>query len=297
MITFRQHVVTIISVFVALAVGVVLGGGPLAEVADTVDRAPQRPATSDKAAGAFSDAFVEESATTLVKDRLDERAVAVVAFPGADEDELTALGELVDQAGGSVSGTYRLGTTLTDPAQKALVDTLGSQLLSQQEEGRVDTAAPTYVRMGQLLGTAVAYPEGEGDETEVTADGRSIQQAMVGADLMADPGEVGDRAPLVLVVLGHGPAADGGDAITQGLVEGLLATSVGTVVAGSMVDGRDDGQLTTLRAAESLADAATVDGVDTPAGRTATVLALSRALSETGGSFGASGSDGTAPLG
>lgn len=296
MISFRQHVLTIIAVFVALGVGVVLGGGPLADVAEKVDRGPARPSAVDKQATAFADAFVEETTPGLVKGRLSSRRVAVVAFPGADEEQVTALGDLVGEAGGTVSGTYRLGETLTDPAQKPLVDTLGSQLLSQQEEGAVDSAAPTYVRMGQLLGSSVAYADAEGD-TDFTSDSKSVQQAMVGADLLADPGEVDAKAPLVLVVLGDQPAAEGGDAIAQGLVEGLLATSVGTVVVGSLADGRDDGQLTTLRSAEALADAATVDGVDTPAGRTAAVLALARALEEPGGSFGASGSDGTAPLG
>ena len=42
---------------------------------------------------------------------------------------------------------------------------------------------------------------------------------------------------------------------------------------------------------------ATVDGVDTSAGRVTSVLALARALTTPGGSFGVSGADGPVPLG
>jgi hypothetical protein len=297
-ITFRQHVVTIISVFVALAVGVVLGAGPLSDVADKVESGPAAAETDrDEDAVAFSDTFVEESGDSLVAGRLDGRGVAVVVMPGADEDVVSDLGELVARAGGDVAGTYRVSDVLTDPAQKPLVDTLGSQLLSQQAEGAADSASPTYVRIGQLLGSAIAHAAGEGSEAGPTPQGRAVVQAMVGAELLADPGELGQRAPLVLVVLGDEPEPEGGgDAITAGVVEGLLTRSVGAVVVGAVDDG-GEGQLGRLRATGSVADVATVDGIDVPAGRVAAVLTLAYAAANDGGSFGASGSDGAAPLG
>ena len=45
------------------------------------------------------------------------------------------------------------------------------------------------------------------------------------------------------------------------------------------------------------AEVATVDGIDTSAGRTAAVLTLARALGTKGGAFGASGADGPVPVG
>ena len=57
------------------------------------------------------------------------------------------------------------------------------------------------------------------------------------------------------------------------------------------------GQLGRFRADPAAATVASVDGIDTAAGRVTAVLALARSLSTPGGSFGASGSDGPVPLG
>lgn len=296
MISFRQHVLTVVALFLALAVGVVLGGGPLSEVGD--DTTPTAADTgtrgSDDPAAAYTEQFAAAVSPGLVAGRLADRQVAVVTMPGADETLVTALTEQVVAAGGSVTGRYRLTEEMVDPSQKSLVDTLGSQLMTQQPEGAVDPASSTYDRMGELLGLAVAATEAEG--AGLTGKTRAVAEAVAGAELMEPVDGVERRAPLVLVVLGDEPAAEGGDTILAGLVSGLAREAVGVVVAGTVADG-GDGQLGTLRADAAASQVATVDGIDSPAGRTATVLALARALTVKGGAFGASGSDGPAPVG
>ena len=298
MITFRHHVVTIISVFVALAVGVVLGGGPLSEVGEPDSHEPETPFVTNVEALDFAERFANESAPRTVQGVIEDQGVAIVVMPGADDDSVAALADLVGKANGVVTGTYRLTPAFAQVGQKSLVDTLGAQLLTQQEEGTVDSSASTYVRIGQLLGRAVAAPTARRvlDElppfegaTEATVE------AIVGAELLEDPGAVKSRASLVLVVLGDAPTEDGAGAITAGLVEGLEATALGLVVAGSSDDGRQ-GQLADLRGEAALAGVATVDGVELAAGRIASVLALAYARSHDGGSFGASGADGTVPV-
>ena len=75
-------------------------------------------------------------AAPVLSGRLADRSVAVVTVPGADEQVVTALSEQVAAAGGTVAARYDLTADLVDPTQKSLVDTLGSQLLTQQAEGR-----------------------------------------------------------------------------------------------------------------------------------------------------------------
>ncbi len=294
MITFRHHVVTIIAVFVALAAGVALGGGPLSELGrpDAADDRADTTQTAAQTTSGFDEAFIAAVGPGLVSGRLSEQKVALVTMPGADETVVTALTEQVAAAGGALTGTYRLAADMTQPSQKSLVDTLGSQVMAQQQEA-ADPEASTYVRMGQLLAYAAASPDGA---SPVNGKARGVREAVVGAGLLDEPGQVEERAPLVLVVLGSQPAADGGDAILAGIVEGLASRAQGTVVVGSTEDGAD-GQLTALRASAGVALAATVDGTDRPAGRTAAVLALARSISTDGGSFGASGADGPVPLG
>ena len=88
-------------------------------------------------------------------------------------------------AGGTVSARYDLSADIVDPGQKSLVDTLGSQLLTQQAEGDVAAEASTYDRIGQLLGLAVATKEADGQD--VNGKARAIVDAVSGAGLMAKP--------------------------------------------------------------------------------------------------------------
>lgn len=299
MISLRHHVLTIVAVFLALAAGIVLGGGPLSDVGPAVtaagavgDRADAP--TAGNAEGDYTESFVSALAAPVLGGRLADRGVAIVTVPGADEQVVTALSGQVEAAGGTVTARYDLAADLVDPAQKSLVDTLGSQLLTQQAEGVVAAEASTYDRIGQLIGFAVASKVAEGED--LTRRSRAVADAVSGAGLMKKPGEVSRRAPLVLLVLGTDADNEGSDAILAGLAEGLAAQSVGVVVAGTLIDGAS-GQLARLRTDPAAASIASLDGVDSVAGQVATIMLLQRSLTTPGGSFGASGADGAVPLG
>lgn len=295
MISFRTHVVTLVTVLFALAIGVVLGGGPLSEVGrGALTSAPTQAAARDDARVAtYADTFAAASAPTLYGDGLDGRAVALVRLPGADDRVVTALTDQVETAGGAVSATYAVEPALLDAADKSLVDTLGTQLLEQLEAGAVDEAAPTYERIGQLLGLAIASGAPAGGAPD--QDALAVRQSLTGAELVTQPQGAGGedaeprRAPLVLVVLGD----DADDTILSGVLAGLAQQAVGVVTAGE-TGARD---LPALRTAPVAGDVTTVDGIDTALGRVTTVLALIRALKTPGGAFGAAGSDGAVPLG
>jgi hypothetical protein len=291
--TFRQHLTTLVAVFVALAVGIVLGGGLLSDVTSAAPERVDARAETTAPQAAYTDSFAAAVAPGLVAGRLTDRSVALVTVPGADEQVVTSLSERVTAAGGTVSGRYDLTATMVGPDQKTLVDTLGSQLMTQQGDA-VEPGATTYDRIGQLLGLAVATTSPEGDATN--GKGRAVLESLTGADLLTAPAEVERRAPLVLLVLGDEPAAEGGDAILAGLVTGLSRAAAGVVVAGDTADG-GEGQLGRLRAEPVSAEVATVDGVETTAGQVTSVLALARAVETDGGAFGASGADGPVPLG
>ena len=297
MITLRHHVLTIVAVFLALAAGIVLGGGPLSDVGPSAaapgEEQDAAPAEAQAAAG-YTDAFLSALGPAMVSGRLAERSVALVTVPGADEQLVTALSGAIAEAGGTVSARYSLGDDLVDPGQKSLVDTLGSQLLTQQGGDDVAADASTYDRIGQLIGLAVATKEAEGQD--VTGKSRAVLDAVTGAGLMEQPEEPERRAPLVLLVLGADATDEGADAVLAGIAAGLAAQATGVVVAGTLADG-GSGQLGRLRADPAAAVVASVDGIDTPAGRVATILALQRSLTTPGGAFGASGADGAVPVG
>jgi hypothetical protein len=296
-ITLRHHLLTIVAVFLALAAGIVLGGGPLSDVGPTVAASSPDDAAAGGDGGAqadYTEAFVSTLAPPVLSGRLADRSVAVVTVPGADEQLVTSLAQQVDAAGGSVAARYDLSADLVDPSQKSLVDTLGSQLLTQQAKDDVAPDASTYDRIGQLLGLAIASKDPAGQD--VTGKARAVLDAIRGAGLMGKAGDTEQRAPLVLLVLGDDQDDDGADAVLAGLVEGLSAQAVGVVAVGVTADG-EGGQLGRLRADPAAARIATVDGIDTAAGRVTAVMALQRSLTTQGGAFGASGADGPVPLG
>jgi hypothetical protein len=285
-ISYRHHIVSLVAVFLALAVGVALGGGPLSDLGrdDKPASATTREQRTVARTASYGDDFAAASAAKLYAGRLRDQPVAVLTMPGAEGDAVSALGAQIEAAGGSVS-TYDVQPTLVDGSKKSLVDALGSQLMTQLGPGAVTADAPTYERLGQLLGLAVAGDDLSG------ADADSIRQSLEGAELMTSP-ETAVRAPLVLVVLGD--QVD--PAILSGLVSGLAATATGVVVAGDTTSATPAGDLAALRSEPAADQVATADGVDTPLGQVTAVLVLIRSLFVQGGSFGASGSDGAVPL-
>jgi len=301
-ISFRSHVVSLMAVFLALAIGVVLGGGPLSEVgrgatADELAAAEQDAAQARagaKASIAFSDEFALATAGRTLAKGLEGQTVVVVRLPGAPADEVAAITGLVDTAGGTVVGNYQLQRSLLDPDQSSLVDTLGSQLAATLGNDEV-AGLPSYRRIGRLLGISVAtsYPDGSDFDTSAV----SVRESLVGAHLAKPIGEPGRRGSVVLVVLGDEPPADTGvDTMLGGLTTGLADVARGVVVAGTNGSAKG-GILGALRSSDAKsAEVSTTDSVDSAAGQVATVLALIAAGAGTAGSYGASGSDGAVVL-
>lgn len=297
MISFRNHVVSLLAVFLALAVGIVLGGGPMSAVGRdaTVDTSPTKDAAVLEAAEAqvdFGDTLSGAVASRAYADGLSDQSVAVLAMPGADPSSREELTTQIEAAGGTVSGQYELLDALTAPGEKALVDSLGSQLATQSPKA-VAAGSSTYDRIGQLIGRTIATtgPQPAGRGEGVTTIAESLQAA----DLISIPDDIDGRAPYVMVLLGSNTDEES-DAAYEGLIAGLARAANGVVVTGTAADGRN-GRLSRLRESDVVAEVATVDGVDHTSGQVTSVLALTTWPDARGGAFGATGADGAVPIG
>lgn len=292
MISFRYHVVSLVAVLLSLAAGVVLGGGPLSELGRT-DKAPVRAAADTTAArqsAAFADALATQGSSRMYDDGLEGSSVVLLSMPGASDTTRNAIAEQVQAAGGTVGGTYAVQPTLVNTGEKTLVDTLGSQLMTQLSEGVVSSDADTYTRLGELLGVALTTTNTQG--TKPLGDqSTGILSSLDGAGLLSSTGKATGRAAYVVVILGDEPSPEA-DAIYAGLLGGLASHAAGVVATGV----GPDGLLARLRSEPVAAEIATVDGVDHTAGQVTSVLALTEWPSTKGGSFGASGADGAVGL-
>ena len=305
MISLRQHIASLVAVFLALAVGIALGGGPLAGDDDddgASDDQPtasttERPAPESDGRAEFADAFAGAAAARLYADGLTGHAAAILTMPGAETAQVKSLQAQIVAAGGAITGTFAAGDKLLDAAEKSLVDTTGSQLTAQLVDPRVEPTAPTYVRMGQLFGIAMATTQASSVRADLAAV--SIRESLIGAELLTSPADV-RNAPLVLVVLP--PGQEGAEAslatrtILASLVSGIAHNAAGVVVVGDEASA-DDGELAALRESELTGPISTVDGIETTIGQVTAVLALEAVVAGTTGSYGASGSDGVVPLG
>ncbi|QWC85173.1 copper transporter [Nocardioidaceae bacterium] len=319
MISFRYHVVTLVSVFLALAVGIALGGGPLqGEVDDSLvgqieaDRA-RKATLSDRISALrsdlrYTDAFAEALSPEVVDGSLEGNAVAVVTLPGANDALVPDLTTLVEQAGGSVAATYRLSPALLDPEQRQLVDELGRQLVAGAEDVQVTGDPAAYERMGQIIGRAIGV---QGAPEPLDAGAEALQSGLATAELLASAGSTDTRADLVLVVappgIAEGTAAAEDDAasfersgageILASLLSGVDEQVDGVVLTGPTSAAVDDGALRSLLADVGAARrVSTVDPVNLTTGKVALVLALAeQAAGGVGHYSAAGGSDGALP--
>ena len=303
MTRLRHHSVSILAVLLALALGVALGGGPLSDLGKAAadDGGSGRDAdalaarlAAERTAGGYQDDVTSGLVPAAVRDQLTLRPVSIVVLPGADEQTVAGLASAVTQAGGTVSGQYDARPDLLAPDRKSLVDTLSRQVAEAVGNTAVAPDATTYVRMGQLVGRAVATTEDKGAATDQAAT--DILGSLRGAKLMSSPAETSQRGSLVLVVLGDEPTDPAGETnIYGGLLTGLASTTDGVVVAGTTASATG-GVLKTLRAdPEVTAAVSTVDSVQTASGRLVTMLALGREKQGGPGHYGAEGADGPLP--
>jgi hypothetical protein len=310
MISFRYHVVSIVSVLLAVAVGVVLGSGPLrGRVDDTLvqEVAGERRTTDDlereladlRSRSAFTDRFAATTAPGLVGGILRGHVVTLVVLPTAGKADVAGLREMVTVAGGSIGGVARVGRDMVDTGEKQLVDELGAQLEGRAPGVRVPRDAGTYERIGTLVGRAVGVRAPGGAATDATATG--ILAGLETAGLMSTDGGLDRRGDLVLLVTGAAEGSpqeqQGAGTILTSLARSVDAQSAGVVLAGPVDAARGGGPVAAVRADPAAARAvSTVDSLGGAAGAVVSVMALDGQAAGRTGHYGvADAADGAMP--
>lgn len=310
MISFRYHIVSIVSVFLALAVGVALGGGPLkGEVDNTLvsqvqtDRqtklALQSQITALRSSNTFTDDFAKTVAPGLIGGTLKGRVVTLVVLPTAAQSDVTALKDLVGVAGGTVSGTVRVGDQLVDAGEKQLVDELGNQLESRAPDVDIAPDASPYERIGALIARAIGTDVDQG--APVDGPATSILAGLSTTSLMSAEGKLQRRGSLMLFVTGTGQGTSAqkqsASTIVTTLVEAVDQNTDGVVLAGPLASARTGGQVKAVRDDVKVSrDVSTVDSLGRSAGQVVTIMALAGQAAGRTGQYGAvDAADGAMP--
>jgi hypothetical protein len=298
-IDFRYHLVSLIAVFLAVALGIVIGTTALNEpiladiknqvsALETDKRSLEDRTQSLQAQLDTSDAFDEAVAPALVDGALAGKSVLlVVTNEGVAPETIDQLTSLIGDAGGTVSGTLTLKPEYSDPSSAAGLQSYvtGSGLPAGVELPPVDDA-------GQLVGSLLAQvlmipPDGT---TPSGADVSSVMAGLSALDVLTPEGDA--IAPADYVVVLTAGAFSGEDAAERNgtvaeLVSALDAAGSGAVVAGDAESTAENGLVGVIRADPTLSAAvSTVDNAAAAAGRISTVLALGREAEGTSGKYG-----------
>ena len=297
MIDFRYHLVSIVSIFLALAVGIVLGAGPLKEDLGNTLTSEVKNLREDKATLraqldlaeqgiAARDEFTTASNRSLLAGRLTDTTVAVVVLPGADAGLVKSTTETLTAAGATIGSTIAVQDAWVDPDKAAFRASLGQQLASQvgvplDAQGEViDTvlARSVLTKAGAApTGTAAALEVmGTGDLITYSADTvtPSTVAVVVAGPVTGSDSEVRTARATALAQLSAAIDAAGAGAVLVGSSAVLGTTDVASVV-------------TTVRDDEDLADMlSSVDDGELPMGQASVVFGILEQEAGKAGQYG-----------
>jgi hypothetical protein len=298
-IDFRYHLVSLIAVFLAVALGIIIGttalNAPiLADIKNQVsalekDKRSLEDRTQQLQSQVNStDAFADTVAPALVHDTLAGRKVLLVVtnqdVPTDTVDKLTAL---IGDAGGTVSGTVSIQPEYSDPSTAT---SLKNYVTGPGLPAGV--TLPPSDNAGQLVGSLLAQvlmipPAGTAPDRAALS---SVLAGLSALNVLTPEGDSVAPADYAIVLTSGtftgSDAADRNVTLTD-LVSALDKAGSGAVVAGDSGSAADTGLVGVIRADTALSAAiSTVDNASTAAGRISTVLALVSEGDGTSGKYG-----------
>jgi hypothetical protein len=298
MIDFRYHLVSIVAVFLALAIGIVLGttalNGPLtsrlrnleeisrndADALRTQKRQLQQQVSSDQT-------FAQAAAPVLLPHLLDGQSVVLVSAPGADQQVISGITTAVQQAGGTVTGQVDLqqqffdtsATTehsLTALSQLAPPGTPGTGQGAQQA---ADPQLTGQAEAASVLAAAIVTNDGL---ALPGAQSHAILAGFAQGGFLLTSKPVLAPASLAVVILPATPVtANDSDPANLALIsmtQKLNAASRGAVLAGSLLGSGPGSAIDELASGNTGIEVSSVDYADYEIGQIVVVQALSELL-------------------
>lgn len=289
MISLRQHAFSLAAVFLALAVGVVLGSGFLSDTLLSSLRDEKRDLTqqitglndqknvlNEKLSAANN--FDTQMAGRIVHDALGAKSVVVFRTPDAKDDDVAAVSKFIGQAGGTVTGTVSLTQEFVEAnSAEKLLTVVNSSILpagQQLSTKLVDQGS----QAGDLMGIALlTNPNPAVPPVDDTQRATVLAALRDTGFITYQPTDHLGAANAALVVTGGALAPDAGN---QGASVARFTAALAPHGSGVLLAGRDGSSTGGAAVAVARADAginssvSTVDDVDAAPGRITAVLGL-----------------------
>jgi hypothetical protein len=325
-IDFRYHLVSIVAVFLALAVGIVLGSTELRGAAlSALDRTSSALSTKLEAADNENNAlqqqvqgdhqFAQASEPVLLNHLLDSKRVVIITTPGAPASVVNGIRTGLSDAGATVSGQVTLSSKFADTSAGNL--SLLSQLTQQATPAGLTLAnGSPQQQAAQLLATALVSKNqnssgssggngksgnsgsgnsgnsgSSGNGSITSQNAQTIVSSFSAGNFITVSGHPTNGATLAVIVTPATAPQDGNsDPANQAVV--ALAQEFGsgsqaTVVAGPYAASGPGSAISAVRSSGAANDASTVDNADTVVGQIVAVQALEQQMNgHKPGSFG-----------
>ena len=310
MIDFRYHVVSIVAIFLALTVGLVIGASILSKgVADSLRsdlsqrndqiKSQQNQINQLKTQIEQQNKYITDTADQLVSGRLSGLCVALVEIAGADSDAYSGARTLLSkQAGGTICSETTINASLSSAASSDQQQSMATLVTAHTPTGQKltgTTAQQSMELIGEALttyqtstsaktttGTTVTNGTTGTNGTTVTSGMTASQALSTLKDFQSDgfitmltQPVTGEQASLAYVQAPGSANADADNQTYIALAEALRKGGAGTVVGGSG-DSAAKGGLVYAIINDSTAtrEISTVDNTDVTMGRVSAVFCL-----------------------
>jgi hypothetical protein len=298
-IDFRYHLVSIVAVFLALAVGIVVGATALKPSAlrtlDYQSRREQQQINSQRTTiSGLQDqlnadrAFAEANAPHALDNLLAGQRAVLVTAPGADATTISGVTAALKQAGAQVTGQAELQPAFFDTSASTQnsLEVLAQQVAPPGVTLRIPTtqsAADAQIagqqEAAQVLALALVTKNADlpAQQTKAILDGFAQQQflKMTPASRSA---ALSQASLAVVIIPAHPPTSGASDPANRALIslaEQLRQSSLGVVVAGNLSGSGSGSAIDELISGSTGIQLSTVDDADIEVGQIEVAQALS----------------------
>jgi hypothetical protein len=294
-ITFRYHIVSLVAVFLALAIGIVVGttalNGPVtsdlrSQVNDLKKDRSQLAAQNKTLQGQVDQAgqFATTFGTQLTAGTLKNQSVLVIGMPGSSAGLQDAIANQLADAGATITGRLDFTEAFIDPAQASSIASLAVQI-----HGSVPGLQLPVTSDAGLLGAAVLgyVLTGQGGADQGGADEvATVLTAFSGLHMISSNPQ-GIESAKTIVLIGDGSLPSTGSAGQDELdLLTALNTDGGKVVVAGDAGSATKGIISLVRGSAAKSTISTVDDADSAVGQVSTTLAVAGAASGQVGQYG-----------
>jgi hypothetical protein len=315
-IDFRYHLVSIVAVFLALAIGIVLGATELQGSTLRLLRAANNSLQNQlnaisaerdgyKQEAGASAAFLQTAERKLLAGTLAGDKVVVITEPGAPSAITGGIENAAADAGATVTGTVALQPKFNDlsGSTRSSLSAINTQLATTDGIALAPATAQETVyqqEAAQLIASAILNTTA-GESGLAVPDAQNLLAAYAKSGYLTTSGAPWNRSTLAVIVAPQTAPADGpndpANLVLLAVAAQFATASVATLVAGPVTSSASSASaISVLRGSSVSSQVSSVDNADTTLGQISAIWAL--ANQQVGGkpnSYGVSGASAVSP--